>query len=93
MDKNKMYQKLYAAVQKAYQQESNQTAGPPTKAGPGAMAPSLFLKSHFARNIFLEIRFCVILQGIQNFFGSGSPKISFGGLGRAQRKRGISCGI
>ena len=37
---------------------------------------SLFLKLYFARDIFLEIHFCVILQGIQNFFGPDTAKIS-----------------
>ena len=38
------------------------------KGGAGGHGPPLFLKPYFARNIFLEICFCVILQGIQNFF-------------------------
>ena len=32
----------------------------------GQWPPSLFLKSYFARNVFLEIRLFVILQGIQS---------------------------
>ena len=42
---------------------------------PGPLAPPLFLKSYFSEKGFLEIRFCVILQGIQNFFGPGTPRI------------------
>ena len=36
----------------------------------------LFLKSYFGRDVFLEIRFCFVLQGIQNVFGSSTPRIS-----------------
>ena len=43
--------------------------------------PPLFLKSYFARKFFMEICFCVVLHGIQNFFGSGTPRI-FGGPGK-----------
>ena len=39
---------------------------------------SLFLKSHFARKVFWEICFCVILQAIRNFFGPGTPRILSG---------------
>ena len=39
-----------------------------------------FLKSYFSRDVFLEIRFCAILQDIQNGFGPRSPKISSGAL-------------
>ena len=42
----------------------------------GALPPLLFLKSYFARVVFLEIRFCVILQGIQNILRPGTLKIS-----------------
>ena len=38
------------------------------RGGAGGHGPPLFLKPYFARNVFLEICFCVILQGIQNFF-------------------------
>ena len=34
----------------------------------------------FARDIFLEIGYCVILQSIQNFFGPGTTRISSGAL-------------
>ena len=34
----------------------------------------------FARDIFLEIGFCVILQSIQNFFGPSTTRISSGAL-------------
>ena len=39
----------------------------------------IFLR-FFARDIFLEIGFCVILQSIQNFFGPGTTRISSGTL-------------
>ena len=39
----------------------------------GAMLP-LFLKSNFARNVFWEICFCVIIQDIRNFLGPGTPR-------------------
>ena len=42
--------------------------------------PLLFLKSYFARNVFLEICLCVTLQGIQTFFGSCTPKFLLGAL-------------
>ena len=45
--------------------------------GQGGMPP-LFLKSYFARDVFLEIQFCVILQGIQNVFGPGTPRVLSG---------------
>ena len=38
--------------------------------------PPLFMKPCFSRYIFLEICICVILQGIQNFSGPGTPKVS-----------------
>ena len=38
--------------------------------------PTLFLKSYLARNAVVEIRFCVILQGIQNIFGLATHRIS-----------------
>ena len=45
---------------------------PPTReVGRGAgghIPPVLFLRSYFAGDVFLEIRFCFILQDIQNFF-------------------------
>ena len=40
----------------------------------GAMPP-LFLKLHFASNAFWKICFCVIIQGIRNFFDPGTPRI------------------
>ena len=40
--------------------------------------PPLFLKSYFARDVFLEIRFCVVPQSIQNFFRPCTPRISPG---------------
>ena len=45
--------------------------------GQGGMPP-LFLKSYLARDVFLEIQFCVILQGIQNVFGPGTPRVLSG---------------
>ena len=33
---------------------------------------------YFARDFSLEIRFCVILQGIQNFYVSDTPRILAG---------------
>ena len=45
----------------------------------GAMAPT-FLKSYFVKDVFQEIRFGVILQGIQNVFDPGTSRISFGFL-------------
>ena len=54
---------------------------PPDEGGPGGPCLlTLFQKSYFARNVFLEIRFCIILQGIQNFFGPGTLGISSGAL-------------
>ena len=45
----------------------------------GAVQMGVFLR-FFARDIFLEIGFCVILQSIQNFFGPGTTRISSGAL-------------
>ena len=45
----------------------------------GAVQMGFFLR-FFARDIFLEIGFCVILQSIQNFFGPGTTRISSGAL-------------
>ena len=42
--------------------------------GTGGHDPPLSLKLYFPRDVFLEIRLCVILQGIQNFFSPGTPK-------------------
>ena len=42
--------------------------------------PQLFLKLNFARYVFLQIRFCVILQGIQNLCSPGTPRIWLGAL-------------
>ena len=42
--------------------------------------PSIFLKSYFTWDVFLEIHFCVIFQDIQNFFDPGTPRISLGAL-------------
>ena len=42
--------------------------------------PTLFLKLHCTRDVFPDICFYVILQGNQNFFGSGTPRISLGTL-------------
>ena len=36
--------------------------------------PSLFLKSYLVRDVFLEIRFYVIPQGIQNFLGPNTHR-------------------
>ena len=48
-------------------------------AGGGYVAmPPLFLKSHFPRNAFWEICFCVIIQGIRNIFSPGTPRILSG---------------
>ena len=38
--------------------------GGPGGFGPPPPPPPLFQKSNFAANVFLQIRFCVILQGI-----------------------------
>ena len=46
----------------------------------GGHGLTLFLKSYFPRDVFLEIGFCVILQGIQNFFGPVTPRSSLGPL-------------
>ena len=46
--------------------------------------PQLFLKSYFARDVFLEICFCVILQGIQNWFGTNITRILSGALEKFQ---------
>ena len=54
-----------------------------TRTGPtmkGGHTHTFVLKSYFARDVFLEIRFCVILQGIQNFFGPSTPRFSSGAL-------------
>ena len=50
--------------------------GLPTKGEARGDMASYFLKLNFGRNIFLKIHFCVILQGIQNIFGPGTPRIS-----------------
>ena len=42
-------------------------AGPPMKAEPGGPWLPLFLKSYFARDVFLQIHFCAVLQSIQTF--------------------------
>ena len=42
--------------------------------------PTLFLKLHCARDVLPDICFYVILQGNQNFFGSGTPRILLGTL-------------
>ena len=41
----------------------------------GDHVPSIFVKLYFVRFVFLEIPFCVTLQGIRNFFGLGTPRI------------------
>ena len=53
--------------------------GPPMNGGDqrGPCHP-LYLKSCFARKVFLEISFCVILQGIQYPFGPGTPRTTGG---------------
>ena len=58
---------------------------PPHKNGGGGCTGAhgslpFFLKSYFARDVFLEIFFRVILQGIQNFSGAGISKVSSGAL-------------
>ena len=50
--------------------------GLPTKGVSGGICSHFFLKSYFARDFILEICFCVILQDIQNFFGSGTSRMS-----------------
>ena len=40
----------------------------------GHAPPSLFLKSYLVRDVFLEIRFYVIPQGIQNFLGPNTRR-------------------
>ena len=42
--------------------------------------PTLFLKLYCARDVFPDICFCVILQGNQNVFGPGTPRILSGTL-------------
>ena len=42
--------------------------------------PYFFLKVYFARDIFFEVCFCVILQDIQSFFRPGISRISSGAL-------------
>ena len=46
----------------------------------GGHVPHWNLKLYFARNVFLEIRFYVIHEGIQNFLSPSTPKILSGGL-------------
>ena len=59
---------------------------PPKKGGPiPPPSPPLFLKSYFAKDIFLKIRFCVILQIIQNNLGPDNPKIWLGTLRSCQK--------
>ena len=36
--------------------------------------PPLFLELYFSRTVLLKIHFCVIFQGIQNFFGPSLPE-------------------
>ena len=49
--------------------------------GTGVLCSALlFLKLYFARDDFLGIRFCVILQFIQSFFYRRTPIISLGSL-------------
>ena len=45
-----------------------------------SMDPSIFLKSYFTWDVFLEIHCCVIFQDIQNLFDLGTPRISLGAL-------------
>ena len=55
-----------------------QKTGPLTKGREGKQGghgTPLFLKLYFARDVFLKICFCVILQGIQNFFRPCTPGI------------------
>lgn len=49
-------------------------AGPPMKAEPGGPWLPLFLKSYFARDVFLQIHFCAVLQSIQTFFAPALPE-------------------
>ena len=60
---------------------------PPKKGGTytSPLPPPLFLKSYFAKDIFLKIRFCVILQIIQNILGPDNPKIWLGTLRSCQK--------
>ena len=58
---------------------------PPHKNGGGGCTGAhgslpFFLKSYFARDVFLEIFFRVILQAIQNFSSPGISKVSSGAL-------------
>ena len=46
--------------------------------------PQLFLKSHFAKDVSLEICFYSILQSIQNLFDLGIPRISSAALKKFQ---------
>ena len=52
---------------------------PPDEEKPGDMVPNLFLKSYFVKDVFWEILFCIILQGIQSFFACGFSGILWGG--------------
>ena len=45
-----------------------------------ATFPVLSRKSYFTKDVYLNIRFCVIHQGIQNLFGSSTPRSSSGVL-------------
>ena len=52
---------------------------PPDERGrPEGPCYPLYLKLHFARKVFLDIRFCVILQGIRYSFGTGTPRTTRG---------------
>ena len=46
----------------------------------GGHGPPTISEEYFARDVFFEIHFCVILQGIQNFFGPCTPRIFLGTL-------------
>ena len=46
----------------------------------GSWLPLLFLKSYFVRDVFQENCFCIIIQGIHNFFSPGAPRISWEAL-------------
>ena len=50
--------------------------GPPIKGGlGGGHGPPPFMTSYFAEDVFLEIRFGVVLQGIQKLIIPSTPRI------------------
>ena len=65
----------------ALRRRGEETGGPAHPLPPPSHAHThTFYETYFAWDVFLEIYFCVILQGIQNTFGSGTPRFSSGAL-------------